>query len=551
MHLIPDSGVSPVDAGYGLVHADTIVATTDDVLRPAEGDEPFRLAVGARGTSGPVADLSLASGVYEAKLTGPGGEESTVRLVLVERSRIRRDFGAHYASLDYDAPVVIGPGLNDAPERKVDWPGLWRTGPHTDVVVDFEASYKLIFWRGTGYVPGWAAGNVLTTNFFAETVEPGVYRDCCEAMSDRECRYSHVRILHSSPARAWIHWRYPLCDADYRICRDYWVDEVLIVYPDGTVVRNCTLHLDPDDPDTWVTCESTGRRIPPPMIGGTPGKRSFSTTEFITVNPPGWSSDDVTPPEAFSLLDTRGFLQTYRWPDVPDFGAEPMPDLEDYIFRMNYRHRPGVFLTTGAAGLQMRFQFGEGMRYMAYPDVSKDWWDRACELPGRFADFIHWPVTRGVWTESLSDPAMYMDRPTHTFLGYAVNHAVEVTDGGAVTWTWFSGIAPADEADLRARAGSWLHAPAIDGARYDARQGAYVIDEPGDSTVLRLPAEGLCRPSFVFSGRATGDVAVRMDGAEIGSRIGVEQSADNTATVVTLDQAISGDTIEFRVGQGS
>jgi hypothetical protein len=449
------SNASPIDAGFGLTHASTLVSTTDDVFESVTG-VAVALSVNGRSTCGRIAELELGPGSYEAEVcmdaAGGTAPRTVARLILIDAAQVKRAFGARYTSLDYDQPVVVGPGLGEGEDRYVPWSSLWEDGPHQDVVIDFDGPHKLIFWRGTGYVPAWAVDNVLTTNFFAETVEPGVYRDCCEPMSDRECRYSRVRIVHSSPARAVIHWRYALCDADYRICRDYWVDEMLYVYPDGVAVRNCTIHLDPNDPDIWVTCATTGRRMPVPMTSGVPGKRSFSNTEFITVNPPGSSSEAVTPAEAFTILDLEDFEQTVAWPRPPDFKEESMPMLEHYLYRMNYRDRPGVFLTTHTEGLKLLFQANEGMAYLAFDDVTRDYWDRSTAVPGRFADFIHWPITRGHWTRSISDAAMYLDRPTHTFLGYSTADAVHVTEQGDATWRWFCGMVPLDQKGLRARA---------------------------------------------------------------------------------------------------
>ena len=443
-----------VDAGYGLVHADTIVATTNDVLRVEPAELALSVRVGDHETSGPIEALHLSTGVHEACLSlrkvDDGIVERAVRLVVVDPSCVRRTFGARYASLDYDSPVIIGPGLGDAEERTVAWDELWGQSELQDVVVDFEGPYKFVLWRGTGYVPSWTANNVMTTNFFAETVEPGVFRDCCEPMSDRECRYGRVRIVESGNERAVIHWRYPLCDAVYAICRDYWVDEMLTVYPDGVVERNCTLHLDPDDEQVWQTCPDTGRRIPCSMVTGAEGKRTFSNMEFITVNAPGSCSEDVTPPGAFTMLDCAGFEETYEWPNPPDYGKQPFPRLNEYIFRMNYRNRPGTFLACPGDAVHLLFQSNTGMRYVAAGKVENDRWETVEDLPGRFADFIHWPITRGHWTTALTDPALYKDRPTHTFLGFANNLPVKVKDDGSATWRWLCGIAPNDDEMLRA-----------------------------------------------------------------------------------------------------
>lgn len=535
------SGASAIDAGFGMTHASTLVATTDDVF-DSVASGVLHLSVNGRSTSARIAELGLGPGVYDAEVgvEVDGGKAVTTptRLILIEPRHVQREFGARYASLDYDQPVVIGPGVEGGEDRYVTWSSLWENGPHEDVVVDFEEDYKLMFWRGTGYVPAWAVNNVLTTNFFAETVEPGVFRDCCEPMSDRECRYSRARILHSSPARAVIHWRYALCDADYTICRDYWVDELFYIYPDGVAVRNCTLHLDAGDPDIWITCPETGGKIPVPMMAGVQGKRSFSNTEFITVNPPGNASEDVTPPKAFTILDLEEFEQTYSWPHPPDFKEQPMPRLEHYLYRMNYRDRPGVFLTTNSDGLKLLFQDNVGMQYLAFEDLSRDTWDRSSPVPGRFADFIHWPITRGHWTRSISDPAMYHDRPTHTFLGYSTANAVRVTDEGAVTWRWLCGMAPHDDLELRARARGWHCPPDVEGATYDADQAAYVVLD-ADRRRLTLPEGAVwCRPAFVLPGAGGDPVRVTANGKEVPCAAGIEESGAELRTVVTVKGAL-------------
>lgn len=40
---------------------------------------------------------------------------------------------------------------------------------------------------------------------------------CMEHMSDKQDRYSHVRIIENHAARVVIHWRYALCDITYQI----------------------------------------------------------------------------------------------------------------------------------------------------------------------------------------------------------------------------------------------------------------------------------------------------------------------------------------------
>ncbi|MFH1008844.1 MAG: hypothetical protein V1800_15320 [Candidatus Latescibacterota bacterium] len=68
--------------------------------------------------------------------------------------------------------------------------------------------------------------------------------------------------------------------------------------------------------------------------------------------------------------------------------------------------------------------------------VQDDRWVNVPDLPTHFADYIHWPITRGYGTTPLTDTATYRERPTHTFPGYANNAPAETREDGAVTWTW-------------------------------------------------------------------------------------------------------------------
>ena len=51
------SGVGPIEAGFGLVHADTIVATTEDELLVRPPSRSVKLSVGNKRTSGPIRGL--------------------------------------------------------------------------------------------------------------------------------------------------------------------------------------------------------------------------------------------------------------------------------------------------------------------------------------------------------------------------------------------------------------------------------------------------------------------------------------------------------------
>ncbi|MCK4560396.1 MAG: hypothetical protein KAV45_11490 [Calditrichia bacterium] len=118
--------------------------------------------------------------------------------------QIQDDFGAYYTKLKY------------YPE----WDKDWRVGPYADVVVRFDiAPFQFIFWRGTNYIPHWVTeNNIWYNNEFTETWET---IGSSEPMSDKQCRYSHVRIIENNRARVVVHWRYALNDVNYWIA---WLD---------------------------------------------------------------------------------------------------------------------------------------------------------------------------------------------------------------------------------------------------------------------------------------------------------------------------------------
>ena len=70
---------------------------------------------------------------------------------------------------------------------------------HPDVVVQFDDSpVRVVFWRGLRYSPAWVTENGLW--LADQSGESGNEEGCIEHMLDPHCRFSHVRIIESSPA---------------------------------------------------------------------------------------------------------------------------------------------------------------------------------------------------------------------------------------------------------------------------------------------------------------------------------------------------------------
>ncbi|HYG34790.1 MAG TPA: LamG domain-containing protein [Clostridia bacterium] len=177
------------------------------------------------------------------------------------------------------------------------WDQPWRVSDYPDVVVRFDqAPIRFVFWRGTSYIPNWVTENgIWYNNEFNETWT-GV-QGCGEPMSDKQCRFSNVRVIESSEARAVVHWRYALVDVFYTHARvdpltgwGDWSDEVYTIYPHGTSVREITLHsTNPEQPHEWQ--------------------------ESIVVMGPGFSPENSIDPAGVTLVDATGETVTYSWKD--------------------------------------------------------------------------------------------------------------------------------------------------------------------------------------------------------------------------------------------
>lgn len=142
-------------------------------------------------------------------------------------------FAAYYTRLNYDDK----------------WERLWRVAEHPDVLITFEDSpVRFYFWRGINYGPTWVTeNNILLSNQSME-----FYTDktgCNEHMADKQCRYSHVRIIEKNKARILVHWRYALVSVEYAFPLydtlsnwGDWGDEYFYIYPDGVTTRKQILH---------------------------------------------------------------------------------------------------------------------------------------------------------------------------------------------------------------------------------------------------------------------------------------------------------------------
>jgi hypothetical protein len=387
---------------------------------------------------------------------------------------------------------------------------------------------QLVFWRGTSFVPCWVTENdVWYTNEWLETWGADVV-SCAEPIMDRDCRYSHVRILESTDARVVVHWRYALNDTRYDFAavgddgRGEWCDEVHVIYPDQVGVRRMELRYSkPERKHDWV--------------------------EQIVVLPPGRYPDDVVERDAVSLVDMQGAVQAYSWHE--DFGvemSEPAGANISYV-HLRSQHRPFVVVPDGP--VETVEGTWDAPFFRAYasrmakgyspdpPPTVYGWWN-------------HWPVAQvpgdGRWV-------LTPDRPSHfnltTFVQWQDHERTERTR----TRIMLQGMTTKAPEDLVPLARSWLRAPtmtitsgACAGGDYDPAERAYVLDrtDPQDAepcTLVVQASEGspLVHPAILVHGWGSGAATLSVDGVQVepgaAFRQGLVQRAEGVDLIVWME----------------
>jgi hypothetical protein len=353
-------------------------------------------------------------------------------------------FGAFYSRLNYYE----------------EWDDLWREGDASDLYVRFDQSpVQLVFWRGTGFVPCWISeNNIWYTNEWLETWGKDVV-GCAEPLMDRQCRFSHVRIIENTDARVVIHWRYALADAFYNFAaigddgRGEWCDEYYTIYPDMASVRKMELHY--------------SRPI-----------RNHDWLEQIVLMPPGKVPDDVIEEQAMSLVNMSGDIQKYSW--------------HDENLKLN------LFEPKGANISVVNLKSAYRPFIMVFPDpveVAQGIWEspfyqvispkflggsRIDPLPSVYGWWNHWPVAQvpgdGRWVSTA-------DRPSHFSLGkFSWWKDYQFTENTR-TRIMLHGMTDKKGEELAVLARSWLQAPEINiisesytGGLYDQSERAYILE---------------------------------------------------------------------------
>jgi hypothetical protein len=317
-------------------------------------------------------------------------------------------FGAYHTRLNYD----------------VDYDRQWPIGPQQDVVVRFdEHAFKLVFWHGINNYPVWYAENDI--GLMWEAVETSGPLGCHEAMMDRQCRYSHVRVIENNDARVRIHWRHAPCNIEYGLAHvdpvtgwGDWCDEYLTIYPDGVAAREL-VHWCPR-PKSRHTYEQDNFIIP---IGMTPA--------------------EVLEKEAITLANLDGEESKLDWAQTGQPKGKNIENASILKYNIKAAAKPFMVLHPEMAKVAIE---GNG----------KPW-------PHCFFWWNHWPVS----AIPSDGKQIYMvdGRPSSTSVSgntYTTNHALNERTENSLRQIWLVGMTKDKSAgDLAPLARSWSRPPAI------------------------------------------------------------------------------------------
>lgn len=443
-------------------------------------------------------------------------------------------FGAYYTRLRYSE----------------EWERPWRVGEQPDIVVRFENNpTRLVFWRGTSYVPAWVTENgIWYVNEFYENQRDGMPTSA-EPMADKQARFSTVKILESTPARVVVQWRYAPVSVHYEpVFVDPltgwgdWVEETYTVYPDGTCVRK--IHTFSSSP---YVVEGQG--------AGEINFRQFH--ESIVINPPGTRPEDNIKPGAITLGNMKGEAHTYNWEKEPPgekatFDAETLRTLHRISDRDTHTHK---WLTKPAQGnihlVNLKAKFSPFVIVDPRQVAIDCYAGEIIRERSMFPWWNHWPVSQQI--RSNGRWAVAPDRVSHSSLTHIQSWRPHEERPDGVTMVMLNGLTNGGVSDLLPLAKSWLEAPAaqsktagFESRGFDRTEGAYVFarrDAAANSIDVTLQASAaspLVNPALVIKNWNAASAKVRVDGKPLtGLQIGVTHRLDGDDLVVWIPRSVT------------
>ena len=415
----------------------------------------------------------------------------------------RREFGAVYTKLKYDDT----------------WDKLWRMGDHSDVVVTFEKPVRVVFWRGMNYAATYVTENEIWMG--DQSLEGYSIWGCNEHMSDKQCRYAHVRIIENNPARVLVHWRYALVDIIYQIVNPDpqtnwgdWADEYFVIYPDGVIVRQQTLY-------------SSKHSVPYSYYNEMNEEPKHQFQETIMFNQPGTRpQDNVDPANALTVATMDGETFKCIWGDDMEYE-------EEEILNHDIVKKAVIQMTNLKSEYKPFIIFETGSRIEPWVGEDHSFWN-------------HWPVAQlpsdGRWAPS-------DDRPSHTSFSNGVP-VVHQGEDNRYTAVMLYGLTPDPIEDLVPLARSWNLPPNLKvtegdvfNSGYDKFQRAYVLTCNKAAAKVQFKLHGsrenpIENPAFVIRGWGNKSVSVflneKAQKEKIDFRTGYENNLDGADLILWL-----------------
>ncbi|MCF8381336.1 MAG: LamG domain-containing protein [Bacteroidales bacterium] len=407
-------------------------------------------------------------------------------------------FGAIYTRLNYTE----------------EWESLWKTDKYPDILVQFENSpVRLIFWRGTGYGAVWITENDIwmgdqSLERVGKNKSP---MGCAEHMSDKQTRYSQVRILEQNDARIVIHWRYALTDIVYNVFNaddqgewGEWADEYYYIYPDGITTRYQILHSD---------------------------KLSHEWQETIVINQPGTYPENNIELEAMTLANLDGEIKTYSWANgAPDNFNEP----ENKIIQMvNLKSDYKPFIIFEPEVKIKPFRGAIRPEYSKFP-----WWN-------------HWPVAQ---IPNDGRKAFAPDRPSHSSLSQSIEDSKVIHNNGNGSYSvvTLTGMTDKPIKDLLNLAKSWnnnadceSNSDNLEFIEYSKNEKVYILNykseipEELDFKLLANKENPLVNPAFVLRNWQSKDISIELNGKKLEEgkeyRLGINLGLQESDLVLWLE----------------
>jgi len=425
------------------------------------------------------------------------------------------DFGADYTHLKYTNQ----------------WDRLWRVSDKPDVLLRFDKNnYRLVFWRGTSFVPCWVTENgIWYTNEWAETWGSDV-SSCAEPIMDRDCRFTHVRIIENTPARTVIHWRYGLVDADYKFAaldidsRGEWADEYYTIYPDGIGIREIQIHYSKPE-------------------------RNHDWEESIILLSPGQHPDDVMMDPEVSLANMLGEQHDYSWRNNLPIEMKLPKNANIHMVNLKSKYKPFYIVSPEPfESVEGKYESPFFRTYSA--SLSTNY--RPDTVPSIYGWWNHWPVAQvpgdGRWVVT-NDRASHFNLTTFTqWKNYSKNDRTK-------TRIMLHGMTDKKASDLVPLANSWLNSPKIvlsDNTilTYDQAERAYIVsDYPKNGLSASINASKeypAVRPAIILNNKKLAEPRVLINGktsiTDRDYRFGTVKTIDGWKTIIWIDKIFTKET---------